>query len=292
MNYRDNDYRDPPSPRDNKYHENGRPHDRCDPHFTSREYEHPGYHEGDEYDEFVTFADNPGSSHRRYSSEDAEYNEYENRGFNQPVSNRTDPSINTVRVSGLPSVEEIRISDEDLQDATQSAQFPDFGRSAAKIAAVAGFSIFAVMLYSTMQPNVTAYDIISMEEYQGEQKPDWTLDPQEIEGCDSLSACFKQQLALSKKPTVHKPTIQEIPASTTKEVISPVAADNDTLPAQMQVSQQWSNIRETPTMTGAIVSSIAIDLDVEVLAKADDWYEILTLDGRNIRGYMHKNTLK
>jgi hypothetical protein len=204
---------------------------------------------------------------------------------------RTDPLIyhaddNEHSASG------ITISAADLRDTNRPTPFPRFNKTAGRIAALIGLGVVAMLMYLTLQPEVTAYDIVSMQDYEGQQRPAWTLEPDQVTDCDTMSSCFKEQLARSQQPAESDSTIQEIPASTQVEVVPAVVDSSTVLPGLMQVTQQWSNIRNAPNMSGDIIASIARNLEVTILGQTDNWYEIMTLDGRDLQGYMHKNTLK
>ena len=88
------------------------------------------------------------------------------------------------------------------------------------------------------------------------------------------------------------PELREVPATTTRYVnvsdngYSSIATDR-----QLQVSQQWSNVRNAPNMTGAIVKSLAQGTDVTVLSQTGNWFEIQVTNIPQIIGYMHQNTV-
>ncbi|MEM7259814.1 MAG: SH3 domain-containing protein, partial [Pseudomonadota bacterium] len=206
---------------------------------------------------------------------------------------RVDPTIDT-GLSAQPG-DEIQIHAADLRDMAHASPFPKVGKFVGRLGMLAGVLAVGTMLFFTLQPNVTAYDIISMDDYQGQQKPEWTLDPQQVSECESLSECFKKELAL-KSNNPQTESFKEIPASNSEWVIvvdsvEPVV--DDVITAIMIVSKKWSNIRQQPGMQGAIISSIDNGREVEVLDRQSTWFEIRTLGGgREVRGFMHENTLQ
>jgi hypothetical protein len=224
------------------------------------------------------------------------------RDYSQPFSHdgdnfqhRVDPQFagsNSTAGSG------IRLNDEDLRD-VGNLPFARFtGRKVAKVAAVTLFFAFGAMVVMSVKPQMSAYDIVSMDSYKSQQQPEWTLDQEDIEGCDSLSACFKESLAQQKNssetPAIAENAV-EIPANSI-QVETPVIAEpaevveynNDT----MRVAKQWSNIRNEPGMSGSIVTAIPSGLEVRVLGQVGTWYEIVTSDDRAIQGFMHQSTLR
>ncbi len=309
MTYRNSDHRNDFRSREERYLDDQRRLERRDPYFahdealTSYDEANDDWYEGEYqtddqahspegviYDDHMHHAEPSAAEHL---PEDSSYAEpdYADHGYD---SEKLDPRIDDHRA--MPN-EGIRIEADDLRDIDQAGAFPNFGKGMARVAAFLCFVVVAVLLFLTMKPDVTAYDIISMQEYEGEQRPDWALDPAQVNECDSLSECFKKELSLAKETSPTLTSVQEIPAvnvvAAEPEILEqPVTEDVFSLPARMRVARQWSNIRQAPGMSGAIVGSIARANEVEVLGKEASWYQIRTLDGRNISGYMHSNTLE
>ena len=88
------------------------------------------------------------------------------------------------------------------------------------------------------------------------------------------------------------PELREVPATTTRYVnVSDNGYSSISTDRQLQVSQQWSNVRNAPNMTGAIVKSLAQGTDVTVLSQTGNWFEIQVTNIPQIIGYMHQNTV-
>ncbi len=227
------------------------------------------------------------------------------------TDDRVDPQIPGER-SDVPDLG-IRINYDDLRDVGVNPIARYTGKKFAKVAAAGLFFVVGVMLIMSIQPDVTAYDIVSMDTYEGQQRPEWTLDPEEVEGCDSLTACFKESLAKNTNNSLDtQPAVREIPARAVSDQLSEQSPEENpeqslgqssvrtavitavpaSVPAdRMRVSLQWSNIREEPGMSGRIITSIASGLEVQVVGKSGSWYQIVTSDDRAIQGYMHQSTL-
>lgn len=109
-----------------------------------------------------------------------------------------------------------------------------------------------------------------------------------------------QTYALNKIPVVtgHTSTQQgaselvEVPATTNQYVnVSESGYSSNDEAEQLQVSRQWSNVRDAPSMAGAIIKALPEGTDVTVLSKTGNWFEIQVNNPSQITGYMHKNTV-
>lgn len=215
--------------------------------------------------------------------------------YDEDTDYRTDPQFaGPAEASGSG----IRLSHEDLRDVGVNPLSRYTGKKFAKVAAVTMFFAFGVLVVQSIKPDVTAYDIVSMDSYEGQQQPEWTLDSEVVEGCDSLSACFKKSLAMTQKKNETTPEpekVMEIPARSIQpevpEIVSSVnVSENNS--DRMRVARQWSNIRTEPGMSGAILTSIASGSEVQIIGQSGTWYQIVTADDRAIQGFMHQSTLK
>ena len=84
----------------------------------------------------------------------------------------------------------------------------------------------------------------------------------------------------------------EVPATTNQYVnVSESGYSSNDEAEQLQVSRQWSNVRDAPSMAGAIIKALPEGTDVTVLSKTGNWFEIQVNNPSQITGYMHKNTV-
>ncbi len=219
----------------------------------------------------------------------------QDRYYDEDTDYRTDPQFAGPAESGGSG---IRLSHDDLRDVGVNPLSRYTGKKFAKVAAVTLFFAFGVLVVLSTKPDVTAYDIVSMDSYEGQQQPEWALDLEIGDGCDSLSACFKESLAMTQKKNEATPdpkAVMEIPARSIQpdvpEIVSTVNVVEPTSD-RMRVARQWSNIRTEPGMSGAILTSIASGSEVHIIGQSGTWYEIVTADDRAIQGFMHQSTLK
>ena len=225
------------------------------------------------------------------------------RNYDQPLTNdgatyahRIEPQF--ARSAGAAG-SGIRLNDDDLRDVGNLPFARYTGHRLAKVAAVILFFAFGALVVTSVKPTLSAYDIVSMDSYEGQQQAEWMFDTQEADGCDSLSACFKESLAQQKKPAepdfVVAENAVEIPANSVPlepQIVVEAAEVVDYNTDTMRVAKQWSNIRDQPGMSGSIVTAIPSGLEVRVLGKVGSWYEIVTGDNRAIQGFMHQSTLR
>jgi len=321
MTYRHSDHRDDYAPREHRYVDDHREHKRQDPYFDNGadypdaqyvEFDHPPGRDNTDSRLEPTWQENEysdgGTADHHYRDdvelsaerardsyrEDPYFDTEDERGFNRLDESRVDPLMPDS--SNQKPNDGILINDADLRDVERAGGFPAMGKAFAKIAAVCCFALVIALAFFSTRQEISAYDIVSMEEYQGLQKPDWALEPKQMEECDSLSGCFNEEIA-QKEPTPEQTTFQqatyqEIAASDrASSALTEVETESITT-TTMRVGRQWSNLRTAPSMSGNIITAIANNTEVEIVGKENNWYEVIMLDASGTRGYMHQSTLQ
>lgn len=203
------------------------------------------------------------------------------------------------------------LSAADFHD-TQRGGKNQFALAAGKIGArlaIALFTIgFAAVTIIASKPQMTPEEIVQMEGYKGPAR-DRTLffNLASLRECGDINDCDGVVKANTE-------TNQPKTGSTDKTAFRTGSADSDTMnyreiPAvaarqtnsdagnsfagTWTVKEQWSNVRETPDISGAIVTSLAAERRVTIVNRVGDWYEISTEDAASKPlGFIHSSLLQ
>ncbi len=148
----------------------------------------------------------------------------------------------------------------------------------------------AVMLgtKSVSKPLLSAADIIQMDGYGGRQNVPELVTIQSLSG-PALVKETGEVLEISAR------NLAPMAKTIAPQIIDnhfnsqpPVIAANREI--RMRVQQQWSNLRATPAINGAIITSLDRREIVTVLEQTDRWMRVVT--DQNQHGYMHRSVLR
>lgn len=199
----------------------------------------------------------------------------------------------------------IQVYADDLMDCPQKPPGFQIPKPLVVISAACFFVGLGAALIHSSKPDLTAYDIVKMESYDGIQQAPAIFNLTNLEECASQSDCIKESLNASKADiaeyTQITSAIREIPAANTIAAEESRTISFDTVdtvvsvapgPEQLQVQAQWSNVRAAPDMSGSIVTSLAKGTVISVLSSSGNWYEIRATNDQQHRGFMHRSTVE
>ena len=206
----------------------------------------------------------------------------------------------------------IQVYADDLVDCPRKVNNLQIPRPVVLVGLLGLLAAIGTAIFQFSQPDLSAYEIVQMESYDGIQKAPEIFNLTNLDECSSQSDCIKNSLNASKADiaeyTEKNSAIREIPAAvsptyrptvsdsvdTTDNAIlaSTISAEVPALLNQtLKVQAQWSNVRDAPGMSGAIVGSLAKGTRVSVVNSSGSWFEIQADNTRQTRGYMHQSTL-
>lgn len=208
-------------------------------------------------------------------------------------------------LTGQKKASGIRVYADDFVDRPQKPGGIQIPKPAVFVIAAFVLAGLGAALFHMSKPDMSAYDIVQMESYDGIQQVPAIFNLTNLDECSSQSDCIKASLNASRADiaeyTETTSAIREIPAANTAAAGVPRQITFDTAdtvttqtssPDQLQVKAQWSNVRMAPNMSGTIVTSLAKGTLVSVISSRGSWYEIQALNDQQQRGFMHRSTVE
>lgn len=194
-------------------------------------------------------------------------------------------------VDGQTRPSGIQVFDDDLRDCPRNLGGIQIPKFVVAVASACFLGAVGAALSHFSKPDVTAYEIIQMDSYEGLQKAPAIYNLSDL----------KNSKATIDAQSQDTPTIREIPANDTSArlesrqiALSTTATitPENLSPDSLRVQVWWSNVRETPEQNGAIVTSLPKDTVVNVIGSSGDWYHIQADNEQQPRGFMHRSTVE
>jgi len=224
----------------------------------------------------------------------------------------------------------ITFNDADLEDIAFAKRGNLAANLAGYGGVIAMLGLVGLLAVSSL-PELSAVDIIEMDGYAGEQPTKTTFNLASLHDCEAGAECAEiektniapvtsgsstQALPLAQTTTIDTTSasnsyaennsaetfeytevsqgisVQEIPAvivstSPTVDALSGNTSSNES----MVVLQQWSNVRGTPDIDGAILTSLATGKTVTPISLNGQWVEVRIDEKPSVTGYMHRSTI-